>query len=129
MSDDSVGYRKPPKHTRFQKGQSGNPKGRTRGRRNLASVIMDAARDQVTATIAGKQRRINKIQATAMQLATKAAAGDAASITRFLNWIDEIEARAASAKPKEFPFGDADLAVIREVYRRMQFCEVHEPGN
>lgn len=32
MSDDDkpyeVGYRKPPKHGRFQKGQSGNPRGR-----------------------------------------------------------------------------------------------------
>jgi hypothetical protein len=28
--DDDTGYKKPPKHTRFRKGQSGNPKGRPR---------------------------------------------------------------------------------------------------
>ena len=67
------------------------------------SIMMDAARDQVTATIAGEQRKISKIQATAMQLATKAAGGDQASIGRFLDWMDEFEARAAAARPEEFP--------------------------
>jgi hypothetical protein len=93
------------------------------------SIMMDAASDPVTATIAGRQRKISKIQATAMQLATKAAAGDPASIGRFLDWFDEIEARAAAARPEEFPFSDADLAVIREVYKRMQLCELPEEGN
>jgi len=49
------------------------------------SIMMDAARDQVTATIAGKERKISKIQATAMQLATKAAGGDPTSMGRFLD--------------------------------------------
>jgi hypothetical protein len=93
------------------------------------SIMMDAARDQVTAMIAGKQRKISKIQATAMQLATKAAGGDAASMGRFLDWMDEFESRAAAARPQEFPFSDADLAVIREVYKRMQLCEPPEEGH
>jgi hypothetical protein len=38
-----------------------------------------------------------------MQLATKAAGGDPASIVRFLDWMDEIEARAAAARRRSFP--------------------------
>ena len=34
----SVGYGRPPKHTRFKKGQSGNRKGRPRGRQNVSKV-------------------------------------------------------------------------------------------
>lgn len=34
-----VGYKKPPKHTQFPKGQSGNPRGRKKGSRGLKSDL------------------------------------------------------------------------------------------
>jgi len=40
--DYAVGYGKPPVETRFQKGQSGNPEGRPRGRRSLVALLGDA---------------------------------------------------------------------------------------
>jgi len=85
--------------------------------------MMEAARDQVSATIGGKKQKISKIQATTMQLATKAAGGDNAAITKFLNWVDEIETRAAAARPAQFPLSEADLEVLRAVYERMKQCE------
>ncbi len=121
-STTKVGRGNPPTHTQFQKGVSGNKKGRPKGSKNLSTLLMEAARDQVTATIDGKRRKISKLQATAMQLATKAAGGDQASIAKFLDWIDEIEKRAATAKPPEFPFSEADLQVLRTVYQRMKLC-------
>src|SRR5215831_4350115 len=89
LAEPKIGRGNPPQHTRFAKGKSGNPEGRPKGHRNLMSIMMDAARDQVTATIAGKERKISKIQATAMQLATKAAGGDPTSIGQSVNaWYD-----------------------------------------
>jgi len=94
-----TGYRNPPKHTQFQKGQSGNKKGRPKGSKNLSTLMMEAARDQVSVPIGGKMRKVSKLQASAMQLATKAAGGHGASIEKFLDWIDELERRASAAKP------------------------------
>ena len=118
----NVGRGQPPKHTQFRKGMSGNPKGRPKGSKNLSTLLREAADDQVSATIGGKTRTISKLQATAMQLATKAASGDLAAINKFLEWVDEIETRAAAARPSQFPLSEADMEVIRETYDRMKQC-------
>jgi Family of unknown function (DUF5681) len=117
----------PPKHTQFRKGTSGNPRGRPKGSKNLSTYLMEAARDQVTATVGGRTRTISKLQATTMQLATKAAGGDQAAIGRFLDWIDEIETRAASVKPTQFPLSAPDIEVIRAAYDRMRQCDPEKP--
>jgi hypothetical protein len=118
-----VGRGNPPKHTQFRKGTTGNPKGRPKGSKNLSTYIMEAARDHVTATVGGKSRKISKIQATAMQLATKAAGGDQAAMSKFLDWIDEIETRAAAIRPTQFPLSAPDIEVLRVAYERMKQCD------
>jgi len=84
---------------------------------------MEAARDHVTATVGGRTRKVSKIQATAMQLATKAAGGNQAAIGKFLDWMDEIESRAAAAKPTQFPLSAPDVEVLRATYERMKQCD------
>jgi len=123
-----VGRGNPPKHTQFRKGTTGNPKGRPKGSKNLSTYLMEAARDQVSATVGGKTRKISKIQATVMQLATKAAGGDQAAIGKFLDWMDEIETRAAAVKPSQFPLSAPDIEVLRAAYERMKQCETEKTG-
>ena len=58
-----------------------------------------------------------------MQLATKAAGGDHKAMGQFLDRIEEIEARAAAARPVQFPFTPGDLEVLRVIFERMKICE------
>lgn len=58
--------------------------------------------------------------AAAMQMGAKASGGDPKSIAQFLDWVDEIEKRAAAAKPVQFPFAPADLEVLQETYERIK---------
>lgn len=79
MADEreySVGKGKPPHHTRFQKGQSGNPKGRLRGSKNVATLLAQVLRERVVITENGRRKTITKLEAMLKQLANKAASGD-----------------------------------------------------
>jgi hypothetical protein len=72
----AVGKGKPPQHTRFQTGRSGNPTGRRRGSKNVATLLEQVLNERVIVTENGKRRTITKLEAMLKQLANKAASGD-----------------------------------------------------
>jgi Family of unknown function (DUF5681) len=72
----AVGKGKPPQHTRFQKGQSGNPKGRRKDSKNVATLLEQTLNERVVVTENGKRKTITKLEAMLKQLANKAASGD-----------------------------------------------------
>ena len=43
--DYEVGYGKPPRHTRFELGRSGNPQGRPGGSKNLLTLLNEALKE------------------------------------------------------------------------------------
>lgn len=92
-----VGYGKPPRHTRFKKGGSGNPKGRPRGAKNAATLLKEALGEPVIITENGRRKSITKKQAIVKQIVNKAASGDHRSIQLLLvNHIPLIEAPGES---------------------------------
>lgn len=110
----------PPDNTKFRPGTSGNPRGRPKGSKNIRTLLMEAANDEISATIRGKTQSISKARAAVLQLATKAASGDLRAMARFIDMIDEIEMRAAAAKPPDFPLSEKDIEVIHAVHERMK---------
>src|ERR1019366_2133396 len=78
--DYEVGYGKPPSATRFQLGQSGNPRGRRKGSKNLAQLIEHELDKRLVVNENGKRKPITKRQAVAKQLVNKAACGYQKSI-------------------------------------------------
>lgn len=75
--DEEVGYGKPPKSTRFKEGQSGNPKGRPKEAKNLATIVAEVCRERVKVKSEnGKYYYMTKIEAIMKQLTNQAAKGD-----------------------------------------------------
>lgn len=73
---EAVGYGRPPMHSRFKPGQSGNPKGRRRGKRNMASLLDEALAQRISITSNGKRKRVSVENALLMRLVEKALGGD-----------------------------------------------------
>jgi hypothetical protein len=55
-----VGFGKPPAHSRFKKGQSGNPWGRPAGAKNLKTLLNEALNERVIVAENGRRRKISK---------------------------------------------------------------------
>src|ERR1700719_4334452 len=70
--DDKVGYKRPPVHSRFQKGQSGNPRGRQKGVRNFAADVKGSLEIPVTLNDRGKVKRVSTQKALILRLREKA---------------------------------------------------------
>jgi hypothetical protein len=86
--DDSVGYRRPPKNTRFAKGKSGNSAGRPRGRHRHAPY--EAVLGQmVTVREGASTRRVTAAEAFLLQLAKRGVEGDVAAARASLALIEQ----------------------------------------
>src|SRR5258707_14914128 len=79
-----VGYRTPPKATRWKPGTSGNPKGRPKGSANLATDLSAELGEQITVREGGRPRRISKQRALVKSLMAKALQGDVRATTAVL---------------------------------------------
>lgn len=62
---DRVGYGKPPKHTRFRSGQSGNPRGRARvvDFKDWENPIQKYMLELITVTVKGKKEKMPVVDA------------------------------------------------------------------
>jgi uncharacterized protein (UPF0216 family) len=119
--DYKVGYKKPPLHTRFHKGQSGNPRGRPRGSKNFSTLLADALNEPVVVTEDGRRRQISKRELGFKQLANKFAMAEAQATKMLLGLMLERERLAAAAAPAERPsFGAADEKVIANLLKRLR---------
>lgn len=81
-----VGYRRPPKDSRFRKGRSGNPSGQPGANKHSAVLMKKALLQPVLVKQDGRRRRVTKLQVVATQLVNKATQGDYQSIRLLLSY-------------------------------------------
>jgi Family of unknown function (DUF5681) len=115
-SDDDVkvGYRKPPSHTRFKPGQSGNPRGRAKGVLNFATDLKRTLQAPITLNDRGKTRNVTTQKAVLLRLREKALKGDGRSLDRLLEYA-RIYDTGTTAAPSDI--GCADDQAILDAFR------------
>lgn len=113
------GYGKPPKHTQFRKGESGNPRGRPKGRLNLATVIEQILREKVVINDNGVPRTVTKFEAALKQLADKATGGDIAAIRQLMAFAVLAGLETSGVEPRA-QLSNSDLKLMNRVLERLQ---------
>lgn len=77
--DYEVGYGRPPTHTRFQPGVSGNPSGRPRGSQNFRTLLDRILKEEIPLLDGEQQRKVSKAEAITRRLVIGALKGDTRS--------------------------------------------------
>jgi predicted phage terminase large subunit-like protein len=109
--DYVVGYGKPPLHTRFQKGRSGNPNGRPRGKKNMSTLLSAALDASIIVVENGRRKKITKREAIVTQLVNKSASADLKATQIVLALLRDVESQAdGSANPAAFTEADQELS-------------------
>jgi hypothetical protein len=122
--EHKVGYGKPPVHTRFSKGQSGNPGGRPRGMtagRATALALKEAYR-LVNVREGDKVITLPAIQAVLRSQVALAAKGNGAAQRAVIEAIQAIEREIeAHVTAKERALADTPAMSNLELARRIAF--------
>jgi Family of unknown function (DUF5681) len=120
MSDDyEVGYKRPPRHSRFPKGRSGNPNGRPRQARNLLTDLHEEMQQQITVREAGTERRISRQRALIMRLLDKALKGELGAMSKLLDLVLRREAAAGSGSEPDAPLAAEEWEVLADLRARL----------
>lgn len=119
----SIGYKRPPRATRFKPGQSGNAKGRPKGSENLSRVLQQELSRHIVVVDNGQRKTITKQQAFITQLVNKAASGDPRSIAILLKAASLAENGAQPADAYEALNKIEDHLVIANIVARIRQME------
>ena len=73
---EDIGYKQPPKNNQFQKGKSGNPKGRPKGSKNLKTILKKELEEKMSIQEKGKVKKVTKQEAIVKTLVNNTLKGD-----------------------------------------------------
>lgn len=113
-----VGYGKPPQHSKFKKGKSGNPKGRPKGSKSLASALQAIFEQKVGVAMNGKSTRVPVIQALLARAVATALKGDVPTLKLTLALYEAAYPAAndneSPSTGSSFQLSPDDLAAIEK---------------
>jgi len=121
---DKVGYGRPPVHSRFKPGQSGNPPGRPKGTLNFTTDLKRTLQAPVTLNDGRKTRRVTTQEAALLRLAEKALKGDPRALEKLVSLSATLSANKAESPSKTMA---ADDQAILDRYRQLILNETNSP--
>ena len=117
VSDYEVGYRRPPAHTRFKPGRSGNPKGRPKAARGLNTLARELLMAKVPVRTGSGEKRMHRIEAVLHKTFELALKGNPRALSQVLSlYASAVPETAVAESPlpaEELTM--TDLAILEEL--------------
>ena len=121
-SDYKVGYGKPPRGTQFLSGKSGNPKGRPKGSKNIATLFNQITLQLIQVKENGRTKTMTRLEAVLLQMTNRALSGDPRTMREFVQF-SRLFQEAESNEPRTSEPSERDAAVMASLLRRMKRTE------
>ena len=115
-----VGYKKPPKHTRFQPGQSGNSRGRPKGTKNLKTDLIEELGEKIVVREGKRPHKVSKQRALLKSVVNRAIQGDARATAIALSTMMRLLDTGEGAPDVEDGFSDDELAILQAYNARVR---------
>lgn len=112
--DYDIGYGKPPKKGQFKPGQSGNPKGRPKGAKNLKTELLEELTERIEIKESGKARKVSKQRGMIKALTIKALSGDARAANIIFGLILKVTGDAEQ-EPEEVNLTEIDAQILADL--------------
>lgn len=118
--DYEVGYGKPPRHTQFKPGQSGNPRGRPKGTKNLKTDLMEELAEMIPIREGDQSRKVSKQRAVVKSLVNRTLKGDARAASILTSMMMRVLDTGEGTPELTEPLQDDELEILRAFEGRLR---------
>jgi hypothetical protein len=120
--DYEVGFKRPPEHTRFKKGESGNQKGRPKGTKNLKTDLHEELNEWITIKEGERTKKISKQRAFLKTVLSKAMKGDGRAGATLVTILSRTTDLSATDANPATPISEQEEELLKALAKRLESC-------